>query len=152
MRALPLPIMVARLSRPPPLNATGRCYTADEGLFGFRPFAEVWTGRLAMMGFISSIVGEAVTGRGTLGQLGLTTPSNTLLIIMCAAFGGATLVGTAVTAKKVANKSLSSKDLARYRSFLGLTNDKDWMTASADMKAKGDSLTPSRPAPAAQVS
>lgn len=28
----------------------------EEGIFGFKPFAEVWVGRLAMGGFISSIV------------------------------------------------------------------------------------------------
>jgi hypothetical protein len=26
----------------------------DEGLFGFKPFAEMWTGRLAMMGTLYS--------------------------------------------------------------------------------------------------
>ena len=34
-----------------------------EGLFGFTPFAEVWVGRLAMMGFITSIVEETITGK-----------------------------------------------------------------------------------------
>ncbi len=28
----------------------------EEGIFGFKPFAEVWVGRLAMGGFISSVV------------------------------------------------------------------------------------------------
>jgi hypothetical protein len=100
----------------------------DEGIFGFRPFAEVgarcggppppsrcwppvanrarrglcvrpaaprspsppalpppppcqtFCGRLAMMGFVISIVEEAATGRGTLGQLGIDSPSMPLTI------------------------------------------------------------------------
>lgn len=34
----------------------------DEGYFGFKPFSEVWVGRWAMIGFVSSIYGEAVSG------------------------------------------------------------------------------------------
>lgn len=34
----------------------------DEGLFGFKPFSEVWVGRLAMIGFLTSVVQEFLTG------------------------------------------------------------------------------------------
>lgn len=34
----------------------------EEGIFGFKPFAEVWVGRLAMGGFISSIVVRLLDG------------------------------------------------------------------------------------------
>ncbi len=38
---------------------------------GFTEFAETWNGRLAMIGFISAIAVEYLTGKGILGQLGL---------------------------------------------------------------------------------
>eukprot|EP00951_Prasinocladus_malaysianus_P026240 scaffold232378_cov38-Prasinocladus_malaysianus.AAC.1 len=41
----------------------------SEGIFGFTPFAELWVGRLAMMGFLTSLVEEGLTGQGTLQQI-----------------------------------------------------------------------------------
>lgn len=38
---------------------------------GFTRFAELWNGRLAMIGFVAAILVELATGRGILGQLGL---------------------------------------------------------------------------------
>ncbi|KAF8062640.1 fbiC [Scenedesmus sp. PABB004] len=110
----------------------------DEGLFGFKPFAEVWCGRLAMMGFVVSIVEEAMTGQGTLGQLGLATPSPGLLAALGGAAGVATLLGTANTAAKLVTKRMTPQDVARYKNFLGLNNPNDFMAAAADMKARGD--------------
>ncbi len=85
----------------------------DEGLFGFKPFAEQWCGRLAMMGFVVSIVQEAQTGLGTLQQIGLRTPSTEVLALLCAVFGTATLVGTVDTARKLVTKKMTPKDVAR---------------------------------------
>ena len=43
----------------------------NEGKFGFTNFAEIWNGRLAMIGFVSAIFLELNTGHGVLRQLGL---------------------------------------------------------------------------------
>jgi len=39
--------------------------------FGFVPFAELWNGRLAMLGFVIGLATELLSGQGILGQLGL---------------------------------------------------------------------------------
>ena len=42
-----------------------------EEKLGFTRFAELWNGRLAMIGFVSAVLVEMATGQGILGQLGL---------------------------------------------------------------------------------
>jgi mRNA deadenylase 3'-5' endonuclease subunit Ccr4 len=42
-----------------------------EGKFGFTNYAEIWNGRLAMIGFITAIIVEMNTGHGVLKQLGI---------------------------------------------------------------------------------
>ena len=42
-----------------------------EGKLGFTSFAEIWNGRLAMIGFVTAIIVEMNTGHGVLKQLGL---------------------------------------------------------------------------------
>ena len=42
-----------------------------EGKFGFTRFAEIWNGRLAMIGFVAAIILDLNTGHGVLKQLGL---------------------------------------------------------------------------------
>ena len=39
--------------------------------FGFVNFAEVWNGRLAMIGLLIGLSTELLTGQGILGQMGL---------------------------------------------------------------------------------
>jgi hypothetical protein len=39
--------------------------------FGFNEFAEVWNGRLAMLGFVIGLATEYITGSGILAQIGL---------------------------------------------------------------------------------
>ena len=41
-----------------------------EPKFGFTRYAEIWNGRLAMLGFLDLSI-EALTGRGILGKLDL---------------------------------------------------------------------------------
>lgn len=43
----------------------------QETKFGFTQFAEVWNGRLAMLGFIIGVATEYLTGQGILSQIGL---------------------------------------------------------------------------------
>ena len=42
-----------------------------ESKIGFTRFAELWNGRLAMVGFLAAVLVEMATGQGILGQLGL---------------------------------------------------------------------------------
>ncbi len=42
-----------------------------ESKFGFTNFAEIWNGRLAMIGFVAAIILEMNTGHGVLAQFGL---------------------------------------------------------------------------------
>jgi hypothetical protein len=37
-------------------------FDTDEQIFGFTPFAELWTGRLAMAGFTTGVLEEQLTG------------------------------------------------------------------------------------------
>tara|TARA_B100000700_G_scaffold309032_1_gene387482 strand:- start:79 stop:225 length:147 start_codon:yes stop_codon:yes gene_type:complete len=39
--------------------------------FGFVNYAEIWNGRLAMMGILIGLITELLTGRGILTQIGL---------------------------------------------------------------------------------
>ena len=43
----------------------------QENKFGFTQFAEVWNGRLAMLGFVIAAATEYFTGQGILSQLGI---------------------------------------------------------------------------------
>lgn len=46
-----------------------KMYVMEETQVGFTPYAEKLNGRLAMLGFVSLIVLEALTGHGLLGLL-----------------------------------------------------------------------------------
>ncbi|GFH20478.1 uncharacterized protein HaLaN_17606, partial [Haematococcus lacustris] len=74
------------------------------------------------------MVAEAVTGK----------PDYLVLGLLCAVFGGATLVATADTLNKLRNKQLSSSDIARYKNFLALNNEAAYKAEAAAMKARGD--------------
>ncbi|KAG2425563.1 hypothetical protein HXX76_013607 [Chlamydomonas incerta] len=117
---------------------------SSDGVFGFTPFAETWVGRWSMMGFVSSIVVEFATGKGTLAQVGLDAPSMPLLAVMCVVFGGATAAGTALTIQQLVSRKMSRSQAERYRSFLGLTKKDDWMSdnAARNMKGKPDFASP----------
>ena len=39
--------------------------------WGFTNFAEIWNGRLAMMGFIIGLGAELLTGQGILNRMGM---------------------------------------------------------------------------------
>ena len=42
-----------------------------ESKLGFTRFAELWNGRLAMIGFLAAVAVEFATGKGILEQLGI---------------------------------------------------------------------------------
>ncbi len=43
----------------------------QDNKLGFTRFAEVWNGRLAMLGFVIAAATEYFTGQGILSQIGL---------------------------------------------------------------------------------
>jgi hypothetical protein len=139
---LTLSSLLTRLSPFIPQFADSIGLPTDEGLFGFKPFSEMWCGRLAMMGFVTSIVEEAMTGRGTLQQLGLNTPSESLFTVLLGLLALGLIGGTASTAVKLATRKMSPGDVARYKNFLGLNNADDWKIAEKQMKGRPDFATP----------
>jgi hypothetical protein len=48
-------------------------YQGSKWQWGFTPSAEIWNGRLAMIGFLAATFVELVTGNGYLRFLGLLT-------------------------------------------------------------------------------
>ena len=56
-----------------------------------------------------SVVEEFLTGRGTLQQIGFSTPNQSVLGAILLVFGGATLVGTVSTLTKATGGKLSLK-------------------------------------------
>lgn len=114
----------------------------DEGLFGFKPFPEVWVGRLAMMGFLTSIIEEAITKKGTLGQVGFITPSPPLFYTIVGAATAATISATAVTLSNAATGKMTARDAQRYRGFLGIKDESENIAASEKtMKGQGDPVS-----------
>ncbi|NJK35587.1 MAG: hypothetical protein HC919_11895 [Oscillatoriales cyanobacterium SM2_2_1] len=45
---------------------------SGDGTFGFSNFAEIWNGRMAMIGFVAGLANEVITGKGILAQVGIT--------------------------------------------------------------------------------
>ncbi len=70
--------------------------------------SQVWVGRLAMMGFLTGMVEEAITGRGILGQIGFETPNGALFATIVGLATVATAFGTAQTIYKGLNKQMTA--------------------------------------------
>ncbi|BBN04677.1 hypothetical protein MPTK1_3g06770 [Marchantia polymorpha subsp. ruderalis] len=68
-----------------------RCESKTEETRG--PSADIWIGRLAMVGFAAAITSEIVTGKGVLATAGLSTPQPTLALALAALVGGLTAFG-----------------------------------------------------------
>lgn len=70
------------------VNPTG------QGVFGFSNFAEIWNGRMAMVGLVAAIAGEIMTGKGILGQIGINTSGGDILVaLFLAGFTAAAIIG-----------------------------------------------------------
>lgn len=52
-------------------NAQTQTENRNAWVFGFTPQAEIWNGRLAMIGFVAAIVIELVSSKGVLHFWGL---------------------------------------------------------------------------------
>ena len=74
---------------------------------------QVWVGRLAMMGFLTSIIEEAITKKGTLGQVGFITPSPPLFYTIVGAATAATISATAVTLSNAATGKMTARQVAK---------------------------------------
>jgi hypothetical protein len=114
----------------------------DEGLFGFKPFPEVWVGRLAMMGFLTSLLEEFWTGKGTLQQIGIATPSQPVTTLLIVLAGGATLFGTVNTLVKAQTGKLEPRTAERYKQFFGVVPDAEIKAEADKLKQRGDFTDP----------
>lgn len=65
--------------------------------------------RRVSQGFLTSLVEEFVTGRGTLQQIGVATPSPTAFWTIIGLSGGLTLFATVQTLVKAQSKSIPPK-------------------------------------------
>lgn len=91
---------------------------------------QVWVGRLAMMGFTTSIVEEAITKKGTLGQIGFVTPSPPLLITISGAATVGTFVALAVTFYNASTGKMTARQVHNQNSYR--------MAGAADPHASSD--------------
>lgn len=62
-----------------------------------------------MMGFLTSVLEEFWTGKGTLGQIGVGTPSQPLTTLLIVLAGGATLFATVQTLVKAQTGQLEPR-------------------------------------------
>lgn len=145
---IPLRVSAVADNTPLPVKvAENLGYPTQEGLFGFKPFAELWVGRLAMMGFVTGLVEEYMTGRGILQQIGFSTPDQKVLIAILALTSAATLAGTFTTIARATSNNLTPLDIARYRKFFGLDNEAKVVAEEAKArKAAGDFTSSDKPA------
>jgi len=63
------------------------------GVFGFSNFAEIWNGRMAMIGLVAGFTNEVLTGKGILAQVGITGGVSVLFALFFTGFTIATLLG-----------------------------------------------------------
>lgn len=112
----------------------------EEGVFGFTPFAELWTGRLAMAGFAVGVIEEMATGQGILEQIGVTNvyaPSEALAAVLMVLMCTPTAVASAKTLADAQNGAMTVRQFKRWANFLGLRNDEDASVVAYMKKADG---------------
>lgn len=115
----------------------------EEGMFGFKPFSELFVGRLAMAGFAVQLVEEILGHGGFLYQVGFQTPDDNLFLALAAFFGVAVTVGTIKPFVDAASGEMTMRDALRYRNFFGLNRENDILSsAEKEMKNTPDAFTP----------
>jgi len=107
-------------------------FDTDEQIFGFTPFAELWTGRLAMAGFTTGVLEEQLTGDTIIQQAGLdpNAPYEPLVLpaLVLLLLG---LVGAGIfnTVRRARNGTMTQKEVQRYSKFFGLDENSEEQAA-----------------------
>jgi len=117
----------------------------SEGLFGFTPFAELWTGRLAMSGFTIGLVTEVITGKGILQQVGVSDgyADPNLFTLLVLLMGGASLAATTKTVIDIGTGNMSSAQLKNYAQGFGLTSEQTARLDRTEETMKEDEVSSS---------
>jgi len=99
-----------------------------------------------MMGFLTSIVMEGTTGRGTLAQLGFEVPSSAVETSFLLVFGGLTAAASIRTLYEAATGKMSKKEALRYGNFFGVKPEdvRAADAAASAMKKADDYSLPGR--------
>lgn len=112
---------------------------ASEGVIGFTPFSELWTGRLAMAGFTVGIAEELLTGQPILQQIGLSdgygNPALLGALLVCLATPTAIL--TAKTLTDAVSGEMSVNQFKRWSNLFGLDTENDAEVLANMKKADG---------------
>eukprot|EP00854_Cymbomonas_tetramitiformis_P023264 gene23264-28156_t len=117
----------------------------EEGVFGFNPFAELWVGRLAMLGFTIGLEEEFRTSNGVLAQLSLVqdgAPDLALFSTLLGVMDGASLVGTVLTLVKLQKGDMTVSQFTNYANFFGLKQEQAAKFAAMKLKEDGDFTSP----------
>ena len=111
----------------------------SEGIFGFTPFSELWTGRLAMAGFTVGVVEEMITGQPMLEQIGLTSgaPIDALLAALVLAMCTPTAILSAKTLVDAQTGQMSIRQFQRWSKLFGLNTENDAEVVAYMKKADG---------------
>lgn len=117
----------------------------SQGVFGFTPFAEMFVGRAAMLGFASAMTVELATGGsgGALAQLGLMVDGEAnvgLATAIASVAGAATLIGTFQTFAKAQGKELTPAQVDGYRRFLNLREPEEVEAEEAAVRAMSSDM------------
>lgn len=115
---------------------------STEGIFGFKPFGELWVGRAAMGGFAIGLGTEILTGQGILQQVGLSDgePNGALFALIAAGLVIPTLLATSKTLVDLQTGDMTMRQFLRYAKFFGL-DEEAAAKASRNLK-KGDFTGP----------
>merc|ERR1711906_104193 len=93
---------------------------------GFNPFAELFCGRLAMMGFTVGLAEEIATGQGILAQINVSAPgvpNPIALAFLTALIVGGTGYGSAKTLASAQNGTMTLRTFKRWCDLLGADQD-----------------------------
>lgn len=112
-------------------------FDVTEGIFGFNPFAELFCGRLAMMGFTVGLAEEIATGQGILAQINVSAPgvpNPIALAFLTALIVGGTGYGSAKTLASAQNGTMTLRTFKRWCDLLGADQDEAARALSVDIK------------------